>query len=214
MTPRSHGAAAPIVLALLAVLAVALTFKPAVRDNLFPKNFGVADEGRLYRAGQLTPAAFRAVHEKYGFRTVVDFGSHGRGTRGDRRNQRIADSLGVVRYRFDLIGDATGNPNAYAQALRIMTDPEHQPVLVHCGAGSERTGCAVILYDHITRGVPIEDGLIAALDHKHDPRRNPRLREFIQQWGIAILESYSTGAPIPGVDALPPAVPISRAANP
>jgi tyrosine-protein phosphatase SIW14 len=203
MTRRRSGSAAAPVVALVAVVAVALSFNTAIRRNIFPKNFGVVDEGRVYRAGQLTPAAMRRVHAQYGFKTVIDLGSAEPGTRLDRRNQRTADSLGLLRYRFDLVGDATGNPNAYAQALRIMTDPEHQPVLVHCGAGSERTSCAVILYNNIARQVPLDEGLAGAKNFKHNPRRNPHLGRVLEEWGELIIEAHRTGGPVAGAEPLP-----------
>jgi tyrosine-protein phosphatase SIW14 len=210
------GAASTLVLAILAVLAVALTFKPAIRANVFPKNFGIVDEGRVYRAGQMSPAAFQSVLEQYQIRTIIDFGAFERDSRGERRNQRIADTMGIPRYRYDLDGYARGNPNSYAQALRMMTDPAFQPVLIHCGAGSERTGCAVILYNNLTRGVSFEEGLERAQDYKHRPHRNPHLREVVERYGQLILESYRTGESIPGVDPLPearplPAAPVSNA---
>jgi tyrosine-protein phosphatase SIW14 len=198
-----RGSTTALIVVLLSALGMGLTFKPAVRENVIPKNFGVVEEGRVYRAGQVSPAAMRRLHERFGFRTVIDLGSFERESRGERRNQRIAESLGVTRYRFDLIGDATGNPNAYVQALRIMTDPANQPVLVHCGAGSERTGCAVLLFENLMHGVSLEEGLKGAERFKHRPHRNPRLREVVEQYGVAIIESYRNGMPIAGVDPLP-----------
>lgn len=203
------GSAATLLIALLAIAALAANFKPAVRYNVFPRNFGVVEEGKVYRSGQMSPAQFRAVHERHGFRTLVDLGSHERGTRGDRRNQRIADSLGLPRYRFDLIGDATGNPNEYVQVLRLMTDPERQPVLVYCGAGSERTSCAVILYDHIKHGTSFEEGLAGAEDFKHQPHRSPRLREVVETYGAAIIEAYRTGTALSGYEFPPEPEPVT-----
>jgi tyrosine-protein phosphatase SIW14 len=195
----------------MAVLALALTFKPAIRANVFPKNFGIVDEGRVYRAGQMSPASFQTILERHQIRTIIDFGSYERGSRGERRNQRIADTLGITRYRYDLDGYARGNPNAYAQALRMMTDPAFQPVLIHCGAGSERTSCAVILYNNLTRGTAFEEGLERAQDFKHRPHRNPHLREVVERYGQLIVESYRNGAPVPGVEPLPEPLPVPPA---
>lgn len=212
-TPKRSGSAATIIIAILAVGAFAAVFKPAVRQNVFPKNFGVVEEGRLYRSGQFSPAAFRKIHEQHRFRTVIDLGSYEEGSRGDRRNQLLADSVGIPRYRFDLIGDATGNPNAYAQVLRIIKDPANQPVLVHCGAGSERTSCTVIMYDHIRRGQSFETGLALSEYYKHNPRRNPKLREVVEQYGESIIDAYRSGGAIPGVDPLPAPRPVSASSR-
>jgi tyrosine-protein phosphatase SIW14 len=208
----------PIALAL--ALAAGLFYRFAVRDNVFPKNFGVVEPGKVFRSGQLTPAAFRRVVEAHGVRTVVDLGSalrpDGRtdDPRVERLNQRVAESLGLTRYRFNLAGDGTGNPNYYVAALRVMTDPSAQPVLVHCGAGSERTGAAAILYRRLTAGTPIEQAYAEAGEYRHDARRNPRLKEVLDRYGEAIVRAARAGAGVPGADPLPPVTPTTRGAAP
>lgn len=186
----------------LIVTGGVLAYREWVRPNLFPKNFGVVTEGVLYRSGKLTPAATEKVVHAHGIRTIVDLGAFEPGTRGERLAQRTADALGVVRVRLDLEGDATGNPNYYAQALRIMTDPERQPVLVQCGAGSERTGCAIAMYRHLVEGVPMDDAYAETLRYKHNPRRNPRLREVFDAWTEPVGRALREGGQVPGAKPL------------
>lgn len=204
-TPR----AVAWVVAALVVAGATLAFKPAVLANIRARNFGVVDPDKVYRSGQLSPAALHTLNEQYHFKTIIDLGSEDPGTAGDTRNQRCAEALGVPRFRFDLNGDATGNPNWYVHALRLMTDPARQPVLVHCGAGSERTGCAVILYNQLVHGTSIADGLKAAQDYKHDPARNPRLEEVLAKYAEPILSAAKNGGQVPGVDPIPTPAPVS-----
>jgi hypothetical protein len=199
--PRS-GWVRPLAI-IIAVLGAVWLWDAGIKGNLVPKNFGVVDEGRVYRSGQLTPAAMRSIKEKYKIKTVVDLGSYEPGTRGDRRNQRVADALGITRYVLDLEGDSTGNPNYYLQALRIISDPANQPALVHCGAGSERTGCVALLYDNLQKGVPLEDGLKGAREFRHNPRRNPHLAETVTRWAGPIIGAYRSGGPVDGAEPLP-----------
>ena len=112
-----------------------------------------------------------------------------------------------------LEGDATGNPNYYAQALRLMMDPAKQPVLVHCGAGSERTGCVVILYNNLVHGTPLDEGLKGAEDYKHNPRRNPHLARVVEKWAQPILQAYRQGGPVAGAEPLPEPVAAAGAAR-
>jgi hypothetical protein len=215
-----------LIVSALALLGV--FFKPTVSSNLSPKNYAEVDPGKLCRAGQLSPAQFRAIAESHHIRTIIDLGSYDRDSAGDRRNQRTADALGIPRYRFDLNGDATGNPNAYVQGLLLMIDPARQPALVHCGAGSERTGCAVILYNNLLYNTPIEQGLADSRQFKHDPARNPRLEEVLAQFATPILDAVRGHTQIPGQPELPeprpatlrpegerslPGAQLSRAAN-
>ncbi|MCL4742903.1 MAG: tyrosine-protein phosphatase [Phycisphaerales bacterium] len=186
----------------LIVTVGVLAYREWVRPNLFPKNFGVVTEGVLYRSGELTPAAVEKVVRRHAIRTIVDLGAFEPGTREERLAQRTADALGVDRFRMDLEGDATGNPNYYAEALRIMTDPERQPVLVQCGAGSERTGCAVAMYRHLVEGVPMDDAYAETQRYKHNPRRNPRLREVFEAWTEPVGRALREGGGVPGAQPL------------
>ena len=190
----SFGGVHPVVLIVAAVLASLGLYSGVVRDNLSPRNFGVVDEGRVYRSAQLTPAALRQVCDRYKIKTVIDLGSYWDGgsvadARGEKRNQRVAESLRVTRYVMPLEGDGTGNLNVYVHALRILSDPAAQPVLVHCGAGSERTGVAVALYQNLAHGVSFEDGLKDAAAFHHNPRRNPHVEEVIHGYGAAIVKA-------------------------
>ncbi|MFM9995916.1 MAG: tyrosine-protein phosphatase [Phycisphaerales bacterium] len=206
-------AAAVLVLALIG--ASGWFYRYHVRDNIFPKNFGVVDEGKVYRAGGLTPAAFRAVAAEHGIKTFVDLGAWPAGSAEDRRAQRTAEALGVKRFRLELVGDGTGNPNHYVNTLRIMTDPARQPVLVHCGAGSERTGIAVILYRNLTLDTPIDEAYKETQRYKHRPTRNPKLKEVLARFAEPILAAYRDGSSIviPGeVEPVPVPKPVADAA--
>jgi protein tyrosine/serine phosphatase len=192
----------------LAVLLGALAWQKAIKPNVIPKNFGVVVPGQIYRSGELTPSTLRKVVEENQIRTILDLGTFTEGSAGDRREQATAHALGVVRYRFSLNGDATGNPNFYVQALQLMNDPAKRPILVHCGAGSERTGCVVILYRNIIEGKAIDDVYTEALEYRHRPERNPRLRQVLDEWGSKIQRAFESGTQIPGIDPAPDLKPV------
>ena len=182
----------------LVVALSAYVVKQTVWEQVFPKNFGVVVEGTIYRSGELTPSATRKVAERHGIRTIVDFGAHEADSVEERRAQRVADALGVERYVYRLSGDAQGNPNAYVRALEIMTDPEMQPVLIHCAAGSERTGCAVAMYRHVIEDVPIDEAYEETKRFKHRTHRNPHLRAMLDEWADDVERAYETGGVIEG----------------
>ncbi len=168
-----------------------------ISPNLHPKNFGVVAEGEVYRAGRLTPEAIRRVAREHGVRTIVDLGAHHAGSAGERREAMTAAALGITRYEFPLFGDGTGDPNQYARALRVMTDPDAQPVLVHCAAGAERTGVAVALYRMLAENATLESAMDDAREYRHDPAGNPRVREMLETWRDPIAEALATGGVIP-----------------
>lgn len=177
-------------------------------NNFNPKNFGVVEEGRIYRSGELTPSSLSRIVEQYHIRTIVDLGAYPEGSGEEQREQRTAKALGLTRYVLRLEGDATGNPNHYVHALKIINDPARQPVLVHCSAGTQRTGCLVMLQRHIVEGKPYSDVFHEATEHRHDPGDNPHLLLMLADWTDKIAESYRTGVPIPGVEPVPQPVPV------
>lgn len=181
-------------------IALAVWFAvEGVVPNLVPKNFGTVEPGLLYRSGGLTTAAFKGVVETHGIRTVVDLGGFDTDPAADRRAQRAAEAMGVRRVVLPLSGDATGDPNRYVEALRIITDPAAQPVLIHCSAGAHRTGCAVALFRAVVEGWDDERALREAENFRHDPEDNPRLREMYFTWRDEIEKALHDG----GVIALP-----------
>jgi protein tyrosine phosphatase (PTP) superfamily phosphohydrolase (DUF442 family) len=175
-----------------------LGYAKLVRPNIVPKNFGVVDEGKLYRSGELTPAATERVVADHHVRTIIDLGGYDHDPVGERLAERTAEALGVERRVFRLQGDGTGNPNAYVEALRIITDPAKQPVLVHCSAGSQRTGACVLLYREIVQGKPFEGQMGEAYEHGHDPASNPKLRPYLEQWHVKIGEAFRSETLIDG----------------
>jgi len=180
-----------------------------VRPNVFPKRFGVVEPGAVYRSGKLTPAAFDKVVREHDIKTIIDLGAWEEGSRGDLLAERTAESLGVTRYRFDLVGDGTGNPNAYLDTLRIATDPERQPVLIHCGAGTERTGAAVVFYRTIVQGRDLEAALDEARAAGHSDSRNPKWRRVIQHWYEPIERAFDEGGSVEGAEPVPDPRPVT-----
>mgnify|MGYP001559900128 CR=1 FL=1 len=177
-------------------VAVALgivAYTTLIKPSLWPTRFGVVREGHIYRSGRMSPSALAHVYERYKIKTIIDLGGYHAGSKEDQREQQTADALGIKRHSFRLEGDGTGDVNIYADALRIMTDPKQQPVLVHCSAGSERTGCLVMLYRQIYENVGLEKALTEAQEFDHEPTKNPHVRAIAERWAGAIQEAVKSG---------------------
>jgi protein tyrosine/serine phosphatase len=173
-----------------------LTYRYTLRDNLFARNFGVVQEGAVYRSGRQTPAMTERLVREYNIKTIIDLGAYNRKPVEERVAQRTAEALGVARFAFDLEGDGTGDPNDYVQALRLMLRAENQPLLVHCAAGSERTSACVMMYRSITQGKSFDETFAEALQHKHEPEDNPRMRPYVEKWGPLIIDAVKNGGEI------------------
>lgn len=180
----------------------AVYFVQGVGPNVYPKRFGEVAQGEIYRSGMLTPQATRRVVEENDIRTIIDLGAHERGSIGENRANRTAASLGVTRYRLDLYGDATGNANCYLYALRLAMDPANQPVLIHCGAGTERTGATVALYRILDEGWSREEAMEEVLGAGHDPKRNPKFSPVLDELIPAVSRALQAGDWVTGADPL------------
>ncbi|MBX3407002.1 MAG: tyrosine-protein phosphatase [Phycisphaeraceae bacterium] len=190
---------------LLAVVVAALAAwaylgKGGIRDHVVPRNFGVVEEGHVYRAAALTPTTLRQVHAEHGIKTIIDLGGFDVDPRGEALSQRTAESLGITRYVFPLSGDGTGNPNAYVAALRVLADERNHPVLVHCSAGAQRTSGCIVLYRDVIQLRDNAEARREAFGFRHDPRDNPRLFEYLDDWQEKIKRAFRAGvdAQVPG----------------
>lgn len=203
-TPGRRGFG--VIVALLAVLALGgLVWLKAIKPNLTLDNFGVVTEGAVYRSADLTPAATKLATETYHIKTIIDLGAYDKRPELEKVAQKTADALGIERHVFRLEGDGSGNPNAYVEALRIMTDPSKQPVLVHCSAGAQRTSACVMLYRHIVEGQTFRSVVHEAWEHRHDPGRNRVMLPWLLDWHEQIERAFHTGTWIEGQpEPMPP----------
>ncbi len=194
---RSNPLIAAFSIALLAC-GLGFGFRYGVRDDLFARNFGVVDEGAVYRSGRQTPAMMKRLVETHKIKTIVDLGAYPEGSIDEKQAHAVASVLGVRRHRFFLHGDGTGDPNAYVSALRVMLDPAQRPVLVHCAAGAQRTSGCVMLYRLATQGKGLDETYEAdAQRYRHRPQRNPNLMPHLKQWGNKIVDALAGTEKIP-----------------
>lgn len=85
---------------------------------------------------------------KAGVKTVIDLRHH-----RDSDEESLADCLGVHYFHIPL-GYLTPSRSKVSRILSIITNPQYQPVFIHCRQGADRTGTVVALYriliDHWT----------------------------------------------------------------
>jgi protein tyrosine phosphatase (PTP) superfamily phosphohydrolase (DUF442 family) len=117
------------------------------------RNFRIVKDGVLYRSAQMTLPGFkRAVHD-YGIRTVVSL-------RDDDRPDDLAEEAYCRKEEINFYRlppkhwDTTWGPAEVEANVRqfrdIIDDPDNYPILVHCFAGTHRTGAYVAIY-HMER---------------------------------------------------------------
>lgn len=97
----------------------------------------------LYRGAQPTAEGFRTL-KGLGIKTVINL----RSLHSDRT------LLAGTGLRYVHLRAKAWHPEDedIAQALRIIRDPAHQPVFVHCQHGADRTGVTVAAYRIVEQG--------------------------------------------------------------
>src|SRR5207302_162263 len=125
------------------------------------RNFRTVQAGILYRSGQLSRAGLeRAIHD-YGVRTVITLReSKVPGEpQPDEDEEKFCGKEELWYFRLPhrastgsptpwlkgKNGSAAVDPNV-AKFLKVVDDPKHHPVLLHCTAGTHRTGAYVAIY--------------------------------------------------------------------
>ena len=121
--------------------------KPVARAGL-PNLHRVSDA--YYRGAQPTAEGMREL-ERLGVKTVVNL----RAVNSDR------DELGDAGLAYEHISFKAwhAEDEDVVRFLRIVTNPERQPVFVHCQHGADRTGMMTAIYRIAVEGWSKEDAI-------------------------------------------------------
>jgi tyrosine-protein phosphatase SIW14 len=119
-----------------------------------PKRFGVVEEGRLYRCGEITPRQLERVMREHGIRTVLSMldPQHPKSL----AERAEAERLGLRWLNVPLGGDGSSSEADRERIRAIVLDPGNAPLLVHCAAGANRTGLACGIFRIHADGWPVE----------------------------------------------------------
>ncbi|MBX9681353.1 MAG: tyrosine-protein phosphatase [Gemmataceae bacterium] len=121
------------------------------------RNFGVVEEGKIYRSAQLNVAGLQRIKHDYGIRTIVTLREDKPGD--DDAEEKFCKANGIEfirldRMNFDPNAKDPGpmkNVNAFR---KIAKDSSKAPMLVHCYAGKDRTGFLIAAH-RIDQGWPL-----------------------------------------------------------
>jgi protein tyrosine/serine phosphatase len=123
-------------------------------------NFGVVEEGRVYRAGQPMPYQLKRLIRTYGIRTVVNTREPEAWAWLMKEEQTICEREGVRMVRIPMPGDGLGTYEQFDEALAILANPTNLPALVHCARGSYRTGAVIAGYRVLVEGWTEQDAVV------------------------------------------------------
>lgn len=149
--PQRRGSRALLATIILAALVAALW--PVFAWSA-PKRFAEVVPGRLYRSGTVAPAHLQRLQHSFGIRRVLSMLNPD--APESRAEQQACRALGIQYENVPLRGNGASTPADRERILALLQDPAAGPTLVHCAAGTNRTGLAIGLYRIHVQGWPLD----------------------------------------------------------
>jgi len=152
-----------------------------VRDGLVPKRWGVVEAGRVYRSGQLHRRLVKDTLRKNGVEVVIDLTHWKPDDPHQQAEQWAIRELGISAHRFPLRGDGTGDPAVVAHAVAMLAASRNtgKITLVHCAAGSQRTGSVIAVHRLLVRGDSVAEVFAELRDFGWHPCRDRNMLDFL-----------------------------------
>ncbi len=178
------------------------------RDLFFPKNWGVVEEGLVYRSGRIHRRIVKDVLAEHDIRVVVDLAGTDEADPNFAPEREAARALDIELTTFrHLDGYGLGSMDDYVQAFAILlrTRREKRPILVHCGGGSERTGAIFAWYRMLVDGWDGARAYDEDLHYRHKEPDSPALQAFVNRGTTKIIEAMRAEHLL---DAVPDPLPV------
>lgn len=148
-TNKSRWASIGRIALIVAVIGAGIwLWEDVLEDHVIPKRWGVVEAGKIYRSGRLSVTFVKRTLKKHNIAVIVTLTGNKPGHKDQEAERQAAAQLGIEILRFPLRGNGTGDINNYAQAIAAIVDAKQKgkPVLVHCAAGTQRTGGVIACY--------------------------------------------------------------------
>ncbi len=189
---------------LFAILGLGV-WNTLIKDKVIPKRFGIVETGAVYRSGQIDPWLIERTLAENQIKTVIDL-QYWEEKPGILAEQAAIEKLGLVGLRFPLDGNGTGNIQSYVSAVKALHKARlaGEPVLVHCAAGSQRTGGVLAAYRTLVQGVSAEDAVAEMAQFDWDPETDQILLDYLNEHiGYLAEQMHQSGI----IDQVPASLP-------
>ena len=191
---------------LLTLVLAAYTWKEHLEDRIVPKRWGVVEETSIYRSGQLHPALIKRVLLEQNVQVIVDLNGKRAGKVEHETEDAVSIELGIDKNRYPLNGDGTGDIEQYAQAIAAIDRAvkTNKAVLVHCSAGSQRTGGVIAMYRSLVQKRDVLTILEEMERYDWNPEKDRVLTEYLDKnmetlaerlVSLEVLDRVPTGYP-------------------
>lgn len=142
---RNRQRALIIVLLALVGTAGGIGYKYA-RHHIFPKRFAEVVPGKLYRSGYCEPGPLTRIIQEHHIKTILVLLEDQPNSPEQQKEMAVVQREGVKVIRIPMPGDGCAEFDDLEKASDVIADPANQPLLVHCYAGTNRTGAAYAVW--------------------------------------------------------------------
>lgn len=166
----------------LCVIGFAIIWFAGFKFNFFPKRFGIVEDGRIYRSGELSTWLVERTLSKYKIKVIICLEGIGNDPE-DIKENAVAAKFGIEKKFFSLKGDGTGDANHYAEAVAEICKArqEDKPVLIRCSAGTQRTGGVVAVYRLLIEKKDTASAIAELKKYGWNEKDNPHLLPYLNE---------------------------------
>ena len=170
-----------VVVAAVVAVAAGVGIWDAVKYRFIPKRFGEVVPGAVYRSGQISHWQFEPTVAKHRIEVVIDLNGVAPDDPEQRAEIAAYDRLGLENHRFPLSGNGTGIVDNYVAAVATLAEchAAGKSVLVHCSAGTQRTGSVVAAFRVLVLGQDPREAYEELAKYGWDPETDQVLLQYL-----------------------------------
>lgn len=101
--------------------------------------------GQAYRSNQPDPSRIAQLQELYGIKTIINLRGAEPGSKWYDEEVAASNTLGIQHTDYAMSSSRQLTAERTRELIALMQKAE-KPILIHCKAGSDRTGLAAALY--------------------------------------------------------------------
>jgi protein tyrosine/serine phosphatase len=164
-------------------------------------------DGLIYRSGRIHPRLIDGVLEEHAIEVVVNLAARGEVNDAMRAERDAVGRRGLRLVELDgLDGSGIGDLENYVTALTEMAAArrEQRPILVHCAAGTQRTGAAVGWFRMLFDGWSGADAYDEYMSYRYYRPDSGKLERYMNRHVQRLVERLvETGALLAAPETAP-----------
>lgn len=187
-------------------------YEDVVEERWMAPQFGTVEAGQIYRSGQLPAPIVDGFLDRLQIHRIINLTAEVAEDPKQQAQSLAVERLGIDESRFSMGGDGvihgqdalTVQRYADAVAALVQARDRGQVTLVHCQAGTQRTGGVIAAYRLLVEGKTPREAYDEALQYDWDPHEDVHWPQFLNRQMGAIASSLVDHGVIAAVpDPLP-----------